>query len=176
MRTRLAAGGSSTTPVSISPGAPDVFTDLGLDAQYQYVGNDHIVTAQASWIHEHEDWRGRFGAGTVSNSSDSLDQIRLTASYFYQRQFGGSLSFTHVDGRGDPLLYAPAVTTGSGNGSPASQWETAEFDYLPWLNTKIFLQYTLYQKFNGASNAYDGVSGRTAADNNTIFLGLWTSF
>ena len=50
-----------------------------------------------------------------------------------------------------------------------------ELQYLPWLNTKIALQYTAYLKFNGNSKDYDG-SGRNASNNNTLFLSLWTSF
>jgi hypothetical protein len=40
---------------------------------------------------------------------------------------------------------------------------------------KIVLQYTAYQKFNGASTNYDG-NGRNANDNNTTYLLGWVAF
>ncbi len=51
----------------------------------------------------------------------------------------------------------------------------APFDYLPWANTKISLQYVAYNKFNGAKTNYDG-SGRDASDNNSIYLQFWFLF
>ena len=36
------------------------------------------------------------------------------------------------------------------------------------------VQYTIYDKFNGASSNYDGFR-RSAHDNNTLFLFLWTA-
>jgi hypothetical protein len=65
--------------------------------------------------------------------------------------------------------------TGSRNGSPDSRGLKIEFDYVPWLNTKIGLQYTAYLEFNGASKNYDGF-GRSASDNNTLYAFLWTAF
>jgi hypothetical protein len=44
-----------------------------------------------------------------------------------------------------------------------------ELDYLPWLNTKIGLQYTLYSKFNRQASNYDGF-GRKASDNNLLYV------
>jgi len=37
------------------------------------------------------------------------------------------------------------------------------------------LAYTGYWKFNGARQNYDG-AGRSAADNNTVYLALWLAF
>ena len=51
----------------------------------------------------------------------------------------------------------------------------AEVNYLPWLNTKLQLQYVRYSKFNGASNNYDGF-GRNASDNDTLYLVGWLMF
>jgi hypothetical protein len=46
---------------------------------------------------------------------------------------------------------------------------------LPWLNTKLQLQYVSYDKFNGSKQNYDG-SGRNATDNNTLYLLGWLLF
>ena len=44
----------------------------------------------------------------------------------------------------------------------------------PWANLRIGVQYTIYDKFNGAAHDYDGF-GRNASDNNTLFIFLWTA-
>jgi hypothetical protein len=46
---------------------------------------------------------------------------------------------------------------------------------LPWLNTKLGAQYTLYRKFNGRTHNYDG-AGRDASGNNTLYIYVWTAF
>jgi hypothetical protein len=48
-------------------------------------------------------------------------------------------------------------------------------DYLPWLNTKLQTQYIGYQKFNGGTTNYDG-SGRSASNNNTLYMLVWIAF
>jgi hypothetical protein len=39
----------------------------------------------------------------------------------------------------------------------------------------VTLQYTWYSKFNGAGSNYDGV-GRSASDNNTLYVVLWFAY
>jgi hypothetical protein len=39
--------------------------------------------------------------------------------------------------------------------------------------TQFAIQYTIYGQFNGADSNYDG-SGRSAGDNNTLYLLAWT--
>jgi hypothetical protein len=34
----------------------DHFRDLGIDMQYRYLSDPHVVTVQANWINEHTDW------------------------------------------------------------------------------------------------------------------------
>jgi hypothetical protein len=41
-------------------------------------------------------------------------------------------------------------------------------------NLRAGLQYTLYTKFDGAASNYDGF-GRSASDNNTLRLFVWTA-
>jgi hypothetical protein len=72
-------------------------------------------------------------------------------------------------------LYAPEAVNGSNAGVPDSTGLRAQFDYLPWENTQLSLQYFAYNKFNGASNNYDGF-GRSASDNNMLYLQFWFAF
>ena len=46
---------------------------------------------------------------------------------------------------------------------------------LPWLNTKLQIQYVGYDKFNGMRTNYDG-SGRNASNNNTLYGLVWVNF
>ena len=75
----------------------------------------------------------------------------------------------------DNLLYAPAAVVGSLTNSPDSRGYISELNYLPWLNTKLQLQYVRYSKFNGRSANYDG-AGRSASDNDTLYLLGWLNF
>ena len=65
--------------------------------------------------------------------------------------------------------------TTSANGSPDTKGWQAEVNYLPWLNVKVSVQYTWYNKFNGSGTNYDG-AGRNASDNNTLYLLLWFAY
>jgi hypothetical protein len=47
--------------------------------------------------------------------------------------------------------------------------------FLPWLNTKLAVQYVWYNKFNGSKNNYDD-AGRNASDNNTLYVLAWLVF
>jgi hypothetical protein len=42
---------------------------------------------------------------------------------------------------------------------------------------RLMLQYTAYNKFNGGSDSgYDGATGRSPHDNNTLFLNVWIAY
>jgi hypothetical protein len=156
-------------------GPTNRFTDTALDAQYQYLGDDHIFSAQTTWVHESQSLDASFGAGVSANQTNTLNGFRIGGSYYYQRRYGAGLGFFETSGSTDAIRYAPANVTGSATGSPDSRGWMAELDYLPWQNVKFALQYTAYTKFNGASTNYDG-SGRNASDNNTIYLLAWFNF
>ena len=77
-------------------------------------------------------------------------------------------------------IYGPTPAGGAGvissaNGSPDTRGWIAEVNYLPWLNVKLSAQYVSYTKFNGAGTNYDGV-GRSASDNNALYLLLWFAY
>ncbi|MEW5756304.1 MAG: hypothetical protein AB1810_08360 [Pseudomonadota bacterium] len=159
-------------------GATDNFKDIGVDAQYQYLGGDHVFTSRASWIREKQTWDARFPAMQTDNPSDTLKAAKLSASYFYRRQVGGTLGYFATTGDTDAMLYGMgAMTPVMGNmaGRPDTRGYVVEVNYLPRQNVKLAMQYTAYSKFNGASKNYDGF-GRDAADNNTVYLLGWLMF
>jgi hypothetical protein len=164
-------------------GPTDKFTDIALDAQYQYIGKKHILSAQTTWIHEGQDWDASFPLGNTSRRCSFLNTFRTNANYYYKSHFGmvgGTVTYFSTIGRSDALLYAPDPVDGSRSGSPDSSGFILELDYLRYEITKFLtlkssLQYTLYNKFNGSHSNYDGFD-RDASDNNTLYFLLWFMF
>jgi hypothetical protein len=169
---------NSTTLQGLNPGSPDTYFDKGLDLQYQYLGENNNFSIQSNYIREDIDHNLSAPNPTASAATTSLNRWQTNANYYWHRKYGGSVGFSKSTGTADPTLYASGtVLTGSSKHKPDSQFETVELDYMPWLNTKILAQYTIYNQFNGGSGDYDG-SGlkRKASDNNTAMLAMWFSF
>lgn len=176
---KLLPGGSPSAPAPLE--SPyNRFKDVAEDIQYQYIGDEHIVTAQATRIHESMELAGSFASGAAANPSEELTTTRFWATYYYRRRIGATAQYFQTTGSSDSSLY-PAPAPGaagvitSANGAPTTRGWLAEANYLPWLNTKLSLQYTVYTKFNGGSSNYDGV-GRSASANDTLYLLLWFSY
>ena len=158
--------------------------DVALDAQYQYITDPHVFTAQATYIHEKQSYEASFpvvaatgagiGAGpSPANSTDTLRTFKIKGTYYYNRQYGGTLAYFSTTGSADAGLYGE---DDAGNArTPDSAGVIFELDYLPIQNVRLVLQYTAYNKFNGATTNYDG-HGRNARDNNTLFFDLWVAF
>lgn len=157
-------------------GPTNKFSDLAFDSQYQYIGDVHMLSVTATYIKEKQTLDATSLAGG-SNPADDLKTLRIGASYYYQRKYGVALGYFSTTGSEDALLYAPTGTavTDFANNKPDSKGWTAELDWVPYENTKLALQYTMYDKFNGGDTNYDGL-GRNAKDNNTIYLLGWLNF
>ena len=94
-------------------------------------------------------------------------------------------SYNYIYGSGDNVLYTPAPVTGDANGKPNTQSFTTELDYypwnnggpkfFPWVNAKLFFEYTFYTQFNGLAHNYDGY-GRNSQGNDIVFTGIWLVF
>ncbi len=162
----------------------DRFRDIAVDAQYQYITDPHTVTAQATYIHEKQSYNASFpvaeqigsgiGAGPApANPTDTLRTLKLKATYYHDRKYGGSVAYFSTTGSADSGLYGEDA---DGNArKPDSTGYVLELDYLPIQYVRLMLQYTAYNKFNGASTNYDG-TGRNARDNNTLFFNVWVAF
>ena len=165
-------------PGGTDTGPTNSFTDYAFDGQYQFISAPHLFTLRGTWIHEDQDWEAGFPSGSASSPSDTLETFRVNASYFYRASFGtigGCLGYFSTDGDTDPLLYPPDPVDGSRTGSPDSSGFILQANYVLKEKYQFALQYTLYDKFNGADNDYDGF-GRDASDNNTIYLLAWLMF
>jgi len=161
----------------------DRFNDLGFDATYQYTGEGgHAVAANFSVIHEKQSLDASFAAGNSAGNADHLNTVTLDVTYAYQQTWVATLGLFDTAGNTDMGLYAPAPVSGSLNGSPDSRGYVLLLEYVPfgkldsiarpWLNLRVGVQYTGYQRFNGAGANYDGF-GRSASDNNTLFGFFW---
>lgn len=167
-------------------GATTRYTDRGIDAQYQYLLDPHTFTAQASYIREHV--HGGDVAGTSTNASNTLNQLKLKASYIFRAKYGGSLSYFSTTGSSDNTAYPGAQDDGTGVGNmvpiaiagsalnnPDTRGVIPEVFWMPIQYLRVGMQYFKYERYNGASKNYDG-SGRNAKDNNTLFVYLWGAY
>lgn len=176
---KLLPGGSPDEPAPLR-GPFNRFKDVAEDVQYQFLGEEQIFTFEATRIHESMSLDASFAATAVANRSNDLTTTRLWGTYYLRRRIGGTLEYFSTTGSTDAGLYPPADpgtagTITSATGSPDTRGWAAEVNYLPWLNTKLSLQYTKYSKFNGRGSNYDGV-GRNASDNDSLFVLLWFSY
>jgi hypothetical protein len=156
-------------------GVTDRFRDTAADVQYQFIGEDHLMTALATYISEHQTLNASVLDGFAANAHNDLKTLKLTGEYYYQRRIGGTVGYFSTTGSTDALLYAAAPVSGSANNGPDTSGYILEVNYLPWLNTKLQAQYVGYEKFNGQKTNYDG-SGRNASNNNTMYLLVWLNF
>jgi len=170
---------ANVVPLRMSGAGTDSFTDIGFDTQYQYIGDPHIVTFRAAWVHENHNTSASQTLGLADNSHDTLRSLNASLSYIYDQTWSLTAGRVSIGGNADATLY------GTFTGSPNSAGWITEIAYLPfmhggpgfwpWLNFRIGLQYTFFNKFDGASTNFNGM-GRNAHNNNTIFAYIWTAF
>ncbi|GAA0758355.1 cytochrome c1 protein [Ideonella azotifigens] len=168
-------------PDRLSGGPTNRYHDLGVDAQYQFLGTrDHIFTVQGSHIWERQSRDAMLAAGEASHAGGYLRETKLNASYTWLQTWGFSVGRFLTTGDSDATLYSA-----NAHNKPNTQGTTFQADWTPWgkegswlapwANLRLGAQYTAYSEYNGAARNYDG-SGRKASDNNTLFLFAWTSF
>ena len=136
-------------------------------------------------------------AGNALGNTNAVDTTRLMRaklSYVYQAKYGGSLAFFNRTGTtntanqssgydpgtlsitSDSGAQAPSLRVGGNlSGNPATRGLTLETFWMANQYVRIGAQYTAYNRFNGASNNYDGF-GRNARDNNSMFIYLWAAY
>jgi len=167
----------------VNPGTPDTstfsqtdkFTDIGVDAQYQYQGSNFWFTLRGSYIHEYQKLDASFANMISANPKLELNEARAYASLAYGNNNRIILTGQYFTTWGSPdsLLFSPDA--GFFNNSPATSGWITEIAYIPfissfspgwpWFNTRIGLQYTWYDRFNGTSVG--------ASTNNTLFAYVW---
>ncbi len=176
------------------------YRDVSIDMQYQYLLDPHAITGQlvfAHNTHRYPDSASTTGATFAdtagnqlanNNAEDTTDIVRAKMSYVYQARYGGSLGYFSQTGSvntfnqssgygiGTPGVLDPtSKPLGNFAGDPTTRGWTVEAFWLPTQYTRVGVQYTAYNVFNGASQNYDGF-GRNAQDNNTLFFYLWAAY
>jgi hypothetical protein len=151
----------------------DKFTDVGFDSQYQYQGDNYWLTLRGSYIREFQQLDSTFGMGGSANPANELNSLRLQGSFAYggDNRIVLTGQYFNIWGTPDPILYG-GLASGF---SPNSEGWIAEIAYMPfgiskapgwpWLNARIGIDYTIYNKFDGTTVG--------ASNNNTLFLHLW---
>ena len=161
-------------------------TDYGLDASYQYnIGTAQAFDAHASWIHEDRKLDASFAIGASDSTSNHLDTVKADVSYILDQTWVTSVGVFNTNGSANQLMFSPAPVNGSGSGAPTTGGYTLRLEWVPfgktgswaspWVNVRLGLQYNGYWRFNGGSSNYDGF-GRSASDNNSLFLYAWLAF
>ena len=183
--------GLSTPPQSLAlPGKYDPFLDVGIDTQYQWIGEEHIFTLRASYIWERQKYNVENSAAILAqtsnptNPTDYLNDLNISASYIWDRKISFTAGYFSTWGTPDAGLYANYL-----NSSPNSNGWNFDLAYLPfmnggpdlwpWFNARIGVQYTHYNEFNGTSGqsyAANGSSLVKASGNDTVFLYTWLMF
>jgi hypothetical protein len=161
---------------AVRSGPVDRFTDVAVDAQYQFLSDPHVFSMMATYIHEDQHYMASFdptctASGSCLNAHDHIDTFRIKASYLYDRQYGTTLAFFNTTGSND----AVAFDTGDNPVTkPDNQGYTVEVDYDPWPWARLSMQYTGYTKWDGSSKV-DNL-GLKPGDRDTLFLNTWFAF
>jgi hypothetical protein len=175
------------------------YNEVGFDAQYQFLLDPHAVTAQFAFMrsrHRYPDFLANQEAPFVgpsgetlanTNAEDTSRTLRAKVSYVYQAKYGGSVSYFNLTGTTNTLNqsagYDPETLTLTADdpvganltGNPATQGWTLEAFWTPVQYVRVGAQYTLYDKYNGAAQNYNGL-GRNARDNNSLFIYAWFAY
>lgn len=168
-----------------NPLAQNEYRDWGVDLIYQRTFGANTLAVTANYLHEDQDRTASFNAGKTSNRSDTLNQFRVAAAYYWNNTYGATLAYNAISGSSDTKLYPTASLTGSAAHSPDTQSIIAEVNWtpfanntgkgFPWYNVRVGLQYQYFLEFNGGTTNYDG-KGRNAGDNDMLLLYTWWSF
>lgn len=139
------------------------YTDLAMDATYQYLANPkHIFEAKTTYIYEYQQLRSDQGAANItpSNNNTYLGTYKLNLAYTFQQTYGITFGYNKLNGSNTP----PVMFDNMGNiltqARPNSQYYTAELVYVPFgkttdyhslLNLRTALQYIGYSQANGTA-------------------------
>ncbi len=156
----------------------DRFTDVAVDATYQYMANPkHIFEIKSTYLYEDQ----KLSASRIINASPSeartyLNTFKFNTAYTFDQTYGLTFGYTKMNGSRDAMLYSPS--NGFVSNRPNSEFYTAELVYVPfgknnaafapWLNLRTSLQYIGYSQFNGTT--------QQSAANNTFMLNGWLIF
>ena len=169
-------------------GLIDRYTDLGVDASVQApLAHGDLVAVDARYVHERQRLAASCSLALGAPAGDdvsqcarnSLEDLRLTAAYYWRKRYGLSVGAFDTWGTANEVLYAD-----NRRFRPDSSGVTVQVDATPFggaaqparrINVRVGVQYTKYFRFNGARRDFDG-TGRDASDNDTLRVFTWFAF
>ncbi len=164
-----------------SAGVTDHYADTGVDASYQlFRKNKDVFTLNSRYTHEAQRLGASQALGLSQNGANSLNDIRIDASYYWRNKIGATIGAFDTWGSADTLLYG-----GDRTFQPDTSGLLFQIDGTPFggagsplgarFNVRVGAQYTLYTKFGGAQRNFDAM-GRNASDNNTFRVFTWIAY
>lgn len=165
----------------VSTGYTDNYADTGFDFSFQKAWSSHsMVTLDGSYTHEAEALNATYALGGASSPNNSLNDLRVSASYYWKGMVGFTVGGFETWGSTDELLYAANRTFQPNSAGVVFQLDGTPFGAAgsplgPRFNLRMGVQWFLYTEFNGASSNYDGL-GANASDNNTFRFFTWLAF
>ncbi len=172
---------ANVLPMRIGDFGADHYSDIGLDAQYQYNGDMNSFTLKVTDIYERQQLHSTFAQMGSSNPTDLLRSFKLSGSWVYDHTYSVSAGYFDVAGSADAQLYSGNSVVNSPNGRgllfdlaylPFSHGAPGPW---PWANARIGISYTKYLSLYGGTTNFDG-GGHNAKDNNTTFVYAWVAF
>ena len=164
-----------------SAGVTDHYDDLGLDGSYQYfAANKDVFTVNARYTYERQRLDASQALGLADNSRNTLNDVRVNASYYWRGQIGATIGAFDTTGSADPGLYPDNRTNKPDSSGVMLQLDGTPFGNAgsplgPRFNVRVGVQYTAFATFDGASRNFDG-AGHNASDNNTLRVFTWVAY
>ncbi|HEY2662525.1 MAG TPA: hypothetical protein VGI79_22600 [Caulobacteraceae bacterium] len=165
-----------------STGLTDRYADIGLDASYvRPLQSGDVVTLNGRAVRETQTLNATCALAVAGRDcpDNDLTDVRADASYYWRNKIGGTIAVFDTSGSANPTLYS-----GNRTFRPDSSGLTFQLDGTPFggaaqparrINLRVGVQYTLYQRFNGAGANFDG-AGTRASDNNSLRIFTWFAF
>jgi hypothetical protein len=94
-------------PEDLDSGPADKFRDIGIDAQYQWTNDKHIISAQAAWIDEKQTWEASFPTEATANPDTNLKSFHIKTSYYYDHLVGSTLGLFATTGSAEVAFMHP---------------------------------------------------------------------
>jgi hypothetical protein len=165
-------------PGGIRSSGADRYTDLALDATYQYLANyDHIFELKSTYIRETQELVAGVRLGNTPFANNQMNTFKINAAYTFLQTYSATFGYNQTTATANTGLYNTAGGFAV-SGRPDSAYYTVELNYIPFgkdasvlaslMNLRVGLQYVGYDKFNGSSFH--------AGDFNTFLLNGWLAF
>ena len=172
-------------------GLTDKYTDVAVDAQYQYIGELHTFTARAYYLWENQKLDATFiggnnlGLNLANRSGEDLTSFVASGSYIYDRHVSASVAYTNLTGSVDCAYFGFSTTCKPDSESLMFDLAYIPYpyggpDFWPWLNARIGILYTHWLKFDGSTSNVDEPLNapvlRNASDFDTVLAYAWIDF